>query len=147
MGVDLSKLKEMVNKDLEIDGAELDLESLRIPQLHNKYLNIFTDEKLELSAVEFKYNDLLRKKWEYYTGKMSQEDLDALGWEPFQLNILKTDLEKYLSSDAELAKMKAKKVYQEQKLEYLTSILKAINNRQFHIRDAIAWRKFVNGVN
>ena len=147
MGVDLSKLKEMVNKDLEIDGAELDLESLRIPQLHNKYLNIFTDEKLELSAVEFKYNDLLRKKWEYYTGKMSQEELDALGWEPFQLNILKTDLEKYLSSDAELAKMKAKKVYQEQKLEYLTSILKAINNRQFHIRDAIAWRKFVNGVN
>ena len=147
MGIDLSKLKEMVNKDLEIDGAELDLESLRIPQLHNKYLNIFTDEKLELSAVEFKYNDLLRKKWEYYTGKMSQEELDALGWEPFQLNILKTDLEKYLSSDAELAKMKAKKVYQEQKLEYLTSILKAINNRQFHIRDAIAWRKFVNGVN
>jgi len=147
MGIDLSKLKEMVNKDLEIDGAELDLESLRIPQLHNKYLNIFTDEKLELSAVEFKYNDLLRKKWEYYTGKMSQEELDVLGWEPFQLNILKTDLEKYLSSDAELAKMKAKKVYQEQKLEYLTSILKAINNRQFHIRDAIAWRKFVNGVN
>ena len=147
MGIDLSKLKEMVNKDLEIDGAELDLESLRIPQLHNKYLNIFTDEKLELSAVEFKYNDLLRKKWEYYTGKMSQEELDALGWEPFQLHILKTDLEKYLSSDAELAKMKAKKVYQEQKLEYLTSILKAINNRQFHIRDAIAWRKFVNGVN
>ena len=147
MGIDLSKLKEMVNKDLEIDGAELDLESLRIPQLHNKYLNIFTDEKLELSAVEFKYNDLLRKKWEYYTGKMSQEELDVLGWEPFQLNILKTDLEKYLSSDAELAKMKAKKVYQEQKLEYLTSILKAINNRQFHIRDAIAWRKFVNGMN
>ncbi len=146
MGVNLSEIKEMVEKDLELNDTELDLESLRIPQLHNKYLNIYTDEKLELSAIEFKYNSLLRTKWEYYTGKLSQEELDSLGWEPFQLKILKSDLDKYLLSDSELSKMKAKMLYQQQKLEYLLSIIKSINTRQFHIRDAIAWRKFVNGV-
>ena len=46
---------------------------------------------------------LLRKKWEYYTGKMDSETLESLGWEPFQLNILKADIDKYLDSDKELS--------------------------------------------
>lgn len=147
MPTDLSEIRRNVDQDMAFDDANLDTESLRIPQLHNKYLNIYTDEKLEFLALEFKYNAMRKLKWEYYTGKMSQEQLDSLGWEAFQLNILRTDLEKYLLADKELSKLKAKLTYQEQKLEYLLSIIKSINVRQFHIRDAITWRKFINGMN
>ncbi len=147
MSIDFGKLREMVEADSNINDSELDIESLKIPQLHSKYLNIYTDEKLELSALEFKYNEMLRLKWEYYTGKMSQEELEKIGWEPFHLNILKQDLNKYLDADTDLFKLKAKMVYKKEKLDYIMSTIKGINTRQFHIRDAIAWRKFINGMN
>jgi hypothetical protein len=35
---------------------------------------------------------------------------------------------------------------QKQKVDYLDSILKGINNRQWVIRNAIEWRKFMSGV-
>ena len=47
----LNELYEMVNKDLEIDKTELDTESLRTPQIHNKYLILHSKEKLKLEHV------------------------------------------------------------------------------------------------
>ena len=44
----LNELYDMVNKDLEIDKTELDTESLRTPQIHNKYLILHSKEKLKL---------------------------------------------------------------------------------------------------
>ena len=35
--MDLEKLQEQVDKDLKLNETELDLESLKTPQLHNKY--------------------------------------------------------------------------------------------------------------
>ena len=37
--MNIATIRGMVEKDLKIDSTELDLASLRIPQLHNKYLN------------------------------------------------------------------------------------------------------------
>ena len=36
------ELSEMVDRDLRIDDTELDVESIKTPQLHNKYLKIYT---------------------------------------------------------------------------------------------------------
>jgi hypothetical protein len=46
--MDLSELREQVERDARIDDTELDTESLRLPQLHNKYLNLYHDQKLRL---------------------------------------------------------------------------------------------------
>ena len=69
-------IRKMVAKDMVIDDTELDLESLKIPQLHNKYLNMFHDERLILKKLETDKRELTRDKWEYYSGKMSQEELN-----------------------------------------------------------------------
>ena len=45
--MDLEKLQEMTNKD--INETELDLESLKTPQLHNKYMKHYTKFKLMLT--------------------------------------------------------------------------------------------------
>jgi hypothetical protein len=71
--------------------------------------------------------------------------LKELGWEPFDLKILRQDVDIYLEADKDLVELKNKMTMQEEKVEYLNSVLKGIMNRQFHIRDAIAWRKFMNG--
>ena len=37
-----SELQALVDVDLKIDDTELDLEAIRTPQLHGKYLNFYT---------------------------------------------------------------------------------------------------------
>ena len=139
-------IRSMVGSDMKIDSSELDVESLRTPQLHNKYLNIFHDERLILKKLNVDLSELKKAKWEYYTGKMSLEELNERGWEPFQFKILKTDVERYLDADVDLVRIKNKIMYQEEKVEYLASILKSISSRQWDIKNAIEWRKFVNGI-
>jgi len=144
--MELSEIKRMAYKDMPIDDTEMDIESLKIPQLHNKYLNLFHDEKLVLCKTETDYKSLLRTKWEYYTGKLDQDQLNYYGWDIFPFKILKNDIQLYLDADADLIKQKGKMQYQKEKVSYLESILKSINNRQWSIRGAIDWRKFISGV-
>lgn len=135
----------MAEIDLKFNESELDTESLRIPQLHGKYLNLLYDEKLVLRKWKNELSSLAKLKWEYYTGKMSEEDLKKYGWEPFSLRILKQDVELYMESDSDLNGRRDRVFVQEEKVNYLESILKMISSRQYHIRDAITWRKFING--
>ena len=111
----LEDIRRMVKKDCIIDDTELDIESLKIPQLHNKYLNIYHDEKLLLSKVDSEHKRAIRIKWEYYTGKLDEDTLSDLGLEPFPLKILKQDLDKYLQSDDDI-------IILSHKVEYLSLI-------------------------
>jgi hypothetical protein len=144
--MNLSDLRQMVSEDMAIDDTELDIESLRTPQLHNKYLNLFHDERLRLTQQEEEFKKLLRLKWEYYTGKMDEKMLNELKWEPFQLNVLRTDIDKYIESDSDLSTLRMKISFTKEKVNYLESVVKIMNNRQWNIRSAIEWRKFINGM-
>tara|TARA_Y100001973_G_scaffold74106_1_gene108126 strand:+ start:2228 stop:2518 length:291 start_codon:yes stop_codon:yes gene_type:complete len=95
--------------------------------------------------MKYEYASSYKAKWEYYSGKMSEEELQSREWEPFDLKILKQDLDKYLDGDADLILEKQKITYQEEKVSYLESVLKSINNRNWEIKNAIEWRKFLNG--
>ena len=143
--MELREIRELVAEDMPIDDTELDVESMGIPQLHNKYLNFYLDEKLALQKINSDYFRLKKTKWEYYTGKLDQDQLEEYGWEPFQFKILKQDIDLYMDSDEDLQKLSNKVAYQKEKINYLDSILKSINNRQWNIRNAIEWRKFING--
>ena len=68
--MNLNDIREMVSKDLEMDRTELDIESIKTPQLHNKYLILFTDETLLFKKMQAEYKTLRKDKWLYYTGKM-----------------------------------------------------------------------------
>jgi len=139
-------IRKMVAKDMVIDDTELDLESLKIPQLHNKYLNMFHDERLILKKLETDKRELTRDKWEYYSGKMSQEELNRRGWRPFQLKILKQDLDRYLYSDSDVTLLMDKITLQKEKVDYLASIVKSVSGRGWEIKNAIEWRRFTSGI-
>tara|TARA_R110002096_G_scaffold113172_1_gene246162 strand:- start:5802 stop:6212 length:411 start_codon:yes stop_codon:yes gene_type:complete len=135
----------MSKTDLVMDETELDIESLKTPQLHNKYLIFYTDEKLILGKMKSDLYRLKKDKWLYYTGKMSQEELNEMDWEPFSLNILKTDIDKFTNADNDIILLNNKILLQQEKVDYLESIIKIVNNRQWNIRSAIDWIKFTNG--
>jgi hypothetical protein len=141
----LDDIREMTKKDLTMDETELTIESMKTPQLHNKYLIIFTDEKLILGKMESDLQRLRKDKWLYYTGKMSQEELDDREWQPFDLNILKTDIDRFMQADDDIIHATNKILLQREKVNYLESIIKIINNRQWSIRAVIDWLKFTNG--
>ncbi len=143
--MDIETLKKMVEKDMQIDDVNLDLESLRTPQLHGKYLNLLHEDSLILHKNIIEQKELRRLKWEYYTGKLDQETLDEKGWQPFGLKILRTDLDIYLESDKDLLRMEAKINYLKEKVKYIESVLQAIGRRGWDIKSAIEWKKFMSG--
>jgi len=146
MSMKLDQIRAMAERDINIDKTELGDESARIPQLHNKYLNMFHDERLVLSKMSVDYKILRKNKWEWMTGKMSQETLDLLKWEPFQTRIMRQDLDLYLDADSELNEAESRLTLQKEKVEYLEALLKGISQRHWVIRNAIEWRKFTQGV-
>ena len=141
----LEEIQELWNRDREIDIAELAIESVRIPQLHDKYLKIYIDERIKLKSLEFELSKMVRLKNDYYSGRMAQEDLEKLGWEPFLGKILKGEIHSYLEADEDVFRIKTKIVMMEEKINYLESIVKMINNRGFQIKSAIDWIKFKSG--
>lgn len=104
------------------------------------------DEKVYLETLESKMNILNRDKWLYYSGKMSEEELSKKGWEPFELNILKNDLDRFIDSDGDIIDLRNQIFIQKEKINYIESVAKIISNKIWNIRSMIEWIKFTQGV-
>ena len=140
--MDLEQLQDLADKKLKINDIELDIESLKTPALHNEFLKHLTKYKLLLSKAQTEYNTMKRDKWEYYTGKA---DAAVYALKPFDLKILRTDIDKYLDSDEDLQKQKQKVDYLDTTVDFLDRTIRQIGNRGFAIKNAIDWRRFTSG--
>ena len=144
----MSKLDELLEewrKDADIDRTEPGKALLDIPKLHSKYLNILSRHRLLSKEAEFKFNKMKKLKWEYYTGKLDDDELSKYGWTPFPF-VLKSDIVTYLDSDEDLNKFLAAKAIHEEIVDVCQSILKELNSRTFQLRDFISWERFIQGV-
>ena len=144
----MSKLDELLTmwaKDADIDRTEPGKALLDIPKLHSKYLNILSNHRLLSKQAEFKYNQMKKLKWEYYTGKMDDAELKKYGWEPFPF-VLKSDITTYLEADEDLNKFLAQKSMHDEIVEVCQSIMKELNNRAWELRSFIDWEKFIQGI-
>ena len=88
------KILEMWEKDSEIDRTEPGRELTNVPKLHSKYLAILSKHRLLAKSADIKYVKMRKIKWEYYTGKLDEEELNQRGWEPFPY-VLKSELNTY----------------------------------------------------
>jgi hypothetical protein len=142
----LDQMIEEWRLDATVDSTELGIASLKIPELHSKYLKIYFEERRKLKALEFQSKDLSLKKYEYYNGKLSQEELDELNWEPFVKRLMKNEVDMYLDSDKDIIQNNVRIINQKEKLAFLEEVLKNVNQRNFQIKNAIEWKKFTQGV-
>ena len=138
----LDELKLQVEKDLKINDERLDTESYRNQELYAKYLDHKTNFEFLLYRAKGEYKVLYRKKWEYYSGKA---DPKVYQEKPFDLKILKQDLPTYLESDEELIKAKHTVDYHNAMCDYAERVCKSVNNRGFQIKNAIDWKRFLEG--
>jgi len=102
----------------------------------------YTKFKLMLTKAETDLAQMKRDKWEYYTGKA---DASVYAEKPFDLKILRTDVDKYIDADEELIRLKQKVQYLNAVIDYLEKTIRQISNRTFTIKNAIEWRKFTSG--
>ena len=112
--IQLDELFEMWKKDCQIDENNLDSATIQNAKLHSKYLEIYSMTKLQLKRKELEFKVLLRDKWLWYNGKMSQEEIAAKGWDYDPLNglkILKGEMDYYYDSDKEIQEAQAKIEY------------------------------------
>ena len=139
----LDEFYDDTKKDMTIEESELDRESLRTPYLYDKYLKMYQKTKLHLREVEQKYNEMKLEKHRYYSGNADPEVYKKA---PFGIKVVKQDLEMYLKADPELAKAIDLVEYISAIKDFLEKTLKNIENRNWNIKNAIEWRKFLSGV-
>lgn len=142
----LEEIRKSIEQDIKIDSGSLDKESLILPQTHNKYLCLLMDEKLILTKFESDFKVLNKNKWLYYSGKLSQEELNTFGWSAFELSLLRTDLDKFIDSDTDIINLNNRCVIQKEKVNYLEQVVKLISNKIWNIRAALDWIKFTQGI-
>ena len=63
--MNLEEIQELVDKDLKINDSELDLESIKTPQIHNKYMKLLTKFKLMMSRNESEFHIIKKQKFDF----------------------------------------------------------------------------------
>jgi hypothetical protein len=142
------KIEEIISewdKDCKIDETELATESANIPKIHNKYLKIFMKERVQLIRMKAEQKKTKRLLTEYYLGELDRDELKELGRDQFYKKVLKQEIDTYIDSDDMMIEIILKVSLQNEKVDYLESILKSINNRGFQIKNAIDWNRFISG--
>ena len=131
---------EFKNKNYSADLGKI---SMEIPFQHNKYLNHYTDLSQIKTSLEFEVRKLVREKREYYSG---EAEAKVYAEKPFGSSIKTSDKMKvYLESDEDIINQEAKIKYIDQMLFFLDNVLKMISQRNYHVKNAIEWEKFING--
>ena len=139
--MNLNDLKEMCNRDTTI-GIDLDGYSISIPELANKYHQLAFDERKTLRFLEAQYDIIKLSRWKYYSGKANPDEYDK---EPFDLKVLRNDIDMFLSADKLIKDIKDKVEEQEEKIRLIEDTAKVIQNASFNISNAIKWKKFLSG--
>lgn len=142
----LEDILDLWSTDANYDDLNLDRDSLAISSLHAKYIQLLAVERSLLRSCLAKKKSLYKDLREYYLGTLNNnEDLERIGREPFLQKVLKNEVHNYVDSDDSLLKIDNRIAMQEEKVEVLLEIVKAIHKRSFDIKHAIEWRKFTQG--
>ncbi len=141
--MDLETIQSMWEKDSKIDDILLDKASLKIPQLHQKYLTILSQFKLLQRKKYYELKKLRHRKSLYYSGKLPPEEYSD---KPFNYKVMKSDVPGWVEVDEDIQKVEIQYDYYQTIIDAVSEILKQVNQMSFNIKNAITWRTFTGGV-
>ena len=140
--MNINELKEMCTIDTKIDITDLDGFSVSIPELANKYHQLAYLEKNLVRYLRSEYKIIRLSRWKYYAGKADPKEYED---EPFDLKVLKNDMDLFLDGDVQVLTIKNKLEEQEEKIKLIEDTAKVIQNASFNISNTIKWKKFLAG--
>ena len=145
--MNIDQIHEMWEADAEIDDNYLGEHATKTPKLHAKYVKLLVGVKLKRTKLYSDYNLLRKAKFRYYRGELSRDELTDLGWAQWQgVKPLKNEMDEFLQGDTELNTLRVKIDYLETMIYLLESILTQIKARDWQLKSAIEWKKFLAGM-
>lgn len=145
--MNIDEIQDEWEKDSYIDDNFLGETATKAPKLHAKYLKILIGVKLKHTKLSSDYNILRKNKFRYYRGELSREELTNLNWPQWQgVKPLKNEMDEFLSGDTDLNTFKVKLEYLETMIYLLESILGQIKARDWQLKTAVEWKKFLAGM-
>ena len=143
----IDEIYEMWAVDSEIDENYLGETTIATPKLHAKYVKLLVNAKLKHTKFQSDYNITRKNKFRLYRGELSRQELQDLGWEQWQgVKPLKNEMDEFLKGDSDLNTMQVKIDYLESMIYLLESILGQIKARDWQVKSAIEWKKFLAGM-
>ena len=146
--LNLEEILEHWSNDCNIDEHNLDKSSVDIVKLHAKYLQLLSVYKLQKKRAEMNQKILLKDKWLYYNGKMTETQIIEKNWEfdPFDgMKIMKGDMNHYYDSDPDIQKSEEKIIYYKTLIETLQEIVETLRWRHQTISNIIKWKVYQSG--
>jgi len=146
--LNLEEILEHWSNDCNIDEHNLDKSSVDIAKLHAKYLQLLSVYKLQKKKAEMNQKILLKDKWLYYNGKMTEKQIIEKNWEfdPFDgMKIMKGDMNYYYDSDPDIQKSEEKIIYYKTLIETLQEIVETLRWRHQTISNIIKWKVYQSG--
>ena len=141
--MNLEQLQTMWKTDSKLDDDLHDNDSLAIPQLHMKYMEFHNTFSLMKREREREMKKMIKDKWLYYKGKAPSSVYKEM---PFDLKLTtKEEISMFIEADEDIGKLQFKIDYIDQVLFFLDGVLRMINNRTYHIKNAIEWKRFQSG--
>lgn len=142
----LDEILDMWDKDSQINEDKLDRESVTTAKLHSKYLRLLIQHKTKIAALAADYNTTRQAKFRYYRGEMSRDELKERNWDQWQgIKPLKNEMDEFLTGDSDLNRIDIKISYLKVVVEAVEAILKQIAARDWQVRNAIEFKKFISG--
>jgi len=140
----IALLEEEAEVDMELRVDRTDIDSVNTPKIFNKYhkeLRLVHTELIQHQAI---MKSMWGKKWYYYMGKAHP---DVYKNKPLNIKIMKSDVKMHIESDDDIIKLTVQIELLEMKKKYIETKMREINNRSYHIGNAIKTMTFKHGVN
>ena len=142
--MNLEQLQVRWTEDSKIDTDKYGEESIKIPQLHMRYMEFYNTIALMKKDRESEMRSLWKEKWIYYKGKAPAKIYKNT---PFDFKLTtKEEINMFIDADEDVRKLQYKIDYIEQVIFFLDGVLKQITSRNYQIKNAIEWERFQSGM-
>lgn len=144
--MNLEEMKREWKVDANINELDLTRESLKVPKLHSKYIDMYVDSKRKFSRKKHDLARMQQFKARYYRGELSKAELTEYGLPQYQLNKpLNSQMDAVLAADEDCIKISEEIDEIELQIIFLEGVMKSIYSRSFDIKNSIEFAKFQAG--
>lgn len=138
----LKEIEDFVRDNSELD-LDLEVASRKLSKLQSDVILMKVNEQSIYRSLLLKLDELSTDKWKHYSGKHTAEHYKK---NPFDLKLLRQDVDKFIDADSDVQSLKSKISMQELKIELLDDFLKSLNQRSYQIRSIIDVQKIQKGL-
>lgn len=142
--IPIEYIMEVMDRYFAIDPYDKNLDqiSLRCGRAFSQAQKFYLNEGRGLEKFTAKRNQVEVQRRLYYLGQLPAAFYQK---EPLPRPVLKTDVELYLKADSVLQEISALVEEQKRKVKYLESCFDRIRSMGYEVKNAIDWRKYLDG--